>query len=103
VRDAVHGDFQRDGDLLLDLLGGAAGPLCNHLDIIVGDVGIGLDGQRTKCDDAPDEKNGSQRQDEQTFAECGIDDSLNHCLFAVPKSAISSAESLAAGERLWPG
>ena len=52
----------RDGDLLLDLFGGAAGPLRDDLDVVVGDVGIGLDGQVVERDDAPDEQQNGERR-----------------------------------------
>ena len=48
VRDAGERDLKRHGDLLLDLLGGAARPLRDDGDVVVGDVGIGFDGQVVK-------------------------------------------------------
>ena len=56
VRDAGHLNLDRDGDLLLDLFGGAAGPLGDDLDVVVGDVGIGLDGEIVEGDRAPAEQ-----------------------------------------------
>ncbi len=56
VRHAVHLNFDGDGDLLLDFFGGAAGPLGDDLDVIVGDVRIGFDGKAVERDGAPDEQ-----------------------------------------------
>ena len=61
VRDAVHDDFDGDGDLLFDLFGGAAGPLRDHLDVVVGHVGIGFHRQIVKRDRAPDQQQDGQR------------------------------------------
>ena len=38
MRNAVHLNFDGDGDLLLDFFGGAAGPLGDDLHVVVGDV-----------------------------------------------------------------
>ncbi len=45
VGDAGHLNFDGHRDLALDLFGGAAGPLGDDLDVVVGDVRIGFDGQ----------------------------------------------------------
>ena len=56
VRNAVHHDFERNGDLLLHLFGRNAGPLGDDLDVVVGDVGIGLHRKAAEGNDAPDEE-----------------------------------------------
>ena len=56
VPDAVHLRLDRDGDLLLDLLGCASGPLRDDPDVFVGHIGIGFDRQIVKRDDAPDQQ-----------------------------------------------
>ncbi len=48
VGDAVQLHFERNRDLLLDLLGRVAGPLGDDLRIGVGDVGVGLNGKIVK-------------------------------------------------------
>ena len=48
VGNAGHLDLDRDGDLALDLFGAAARPLGDDLDVVVGDVGVGFDGQARK-------------------------------------------------------
>ena len=48
VRDAVHCDFERDRNLLLDLFGGDARPLRDDFDIVVGYVWICFDGELMK-------------------------------------------------------
>ncbi len=40
VGHSVHHDLQRDGDLLLDLLGGDTRPLRDNLHVVVGYVGV---------------------------------------------------------------
>ncbi len=64
-RNAVHHGFKRDGDLLLDLLRGDAGPLSDDIDVVVGNVGICLDGQPMEGDDAPGEQKNSDRQEQE--------------------------------------
>ena len=56
VRESVHLHFDGNGDLLLDFLGGASRPLGDDLYVIVGDVGIGFDGQVVKGNGAPHEQ-----------------------------------------------
>ena len=46
-------NFDRDGDLLLHFFGGAARPLRDDLDIVIGHVGIGFDGQVVERDRLP--------------------------------------------------
>ncbi len=48
VGNARHDNFQRDRDLLLNLFGGAAGPLSDDGDVIVGNVRVGFDGEVMK-------------------------------------------------------
>ena len=62
VRDAGHLDLDGDGDLLLNLFGGASGPLRDDLDVVVGDVGVGFDGQVVERDDAPGEEEDRRRR-----------------------------------------
>ena len=45
VGNAGHLDFDRHRDLALDLFGAAARPLGDDLHVVVGDVGVGFDGQ----------------------------------------------------------
>ena len=58
VRDARHVDLDGNGDLLLDVFGGAAGPLRDDLDVVVGDVGIGFDGEVVERDGCPRRRGG---------------------------------------------
>ena len=44
VRQAVHHDLERNGDLLLHLFRRPARPLRDHLDIVIGDVRLGFNG-----------------------------------------------------------
>src|SRR6202167_1954831 len=80
MRDAVHHDFQWDRDLLFDLFRRNPRPLCNDLDVVVGHVGIGLNGQLPKGNDAPGEKHYGESQHEQTVVQSKINNSTNHLL-----------------------
>ena len=78
VWDAVHDNFQRNGDLLFNFFGGAAGPLRDDLDVVVGDVGIGFDGEIMERDGAPDQQQESGQRDQETVIEGVIDQGANH-------------------------
>ena len=95
------GGFERDGDLLLDLLGGDAGPLGDDLDVIVGHVGVGLDGKIVEGNDAPDEQEEGKAEDEQAIVEGEIDDAANHLLFHRVLQIEGVGDDLVAG--LMPG
>ena len=45
---AVHLDLDRDRDLLLDIFGGAARPLGDDLNVVIGHVRIRFDRERAK-------------------------------------------------------
>ena len=95
--NAVHHGFQRDGDLLLDLLGGDAGPLRDDIDVIVGHVGVSLDRQPMKRDNAPGKQQDSDRQHQKTALERKIDQLSNHCASSVSSSARTLPTTC------WPG
>ena len=78
VGDARHLDLDGDGDLLLDFFGGAAGPLGDDLDVVVGDVGIGFDGQVVEGDGAPGEEDDGRAEDEPAIVQRKIDEATNH-------------------------
>ena len=78
VGNAGHLDFDRNGDLALDFLGGAAGPLGDDLDVVVGDIRIGLDGKRAKADDAPGGEDHHAAQDEPAILQRKIYKRTNH-------------------------
>src|SRR5271163_5127332 len=78
VRDAGHLDFNGYGDLLLNLFGGAAGPLCDHLDVVVSHIRIGFHGQIVKRDSAPNEKQHGGCQDHVPVVECEINQTPDH-------------------------
>ena len=82
VRNAVHRDFDGNGDLLLHLFGGAAGPLRDDLNVVVGDIGIGFDREIVKGDRAPDEQKRRQGQHDKTVVERGIYQCANHETFS---------------------
>ena len=78
VRNPVHHDFDGDGDLLLHLFGRAAGPLRDHCDVVVGDVGIRLDGQIVEGNAAPDREQNGDRENDETITESEIDECPDH-------------------------
>ena len=80
VRDAVHDDFQRNRDLLFDLFRGNSRPLRDDLHVVVGHVGIGLDGKPLERNDARREQQQCQSQDEEAVVQSKINDSANHLL-----------------------
>ncbi len=62
VRRSVHLDFHGDGDLLLDLFRRAPRPLRDDLHVVVGNVGVSLDGKVMKGYGAPHQQKHRQRQ-----------------------------------------
>ena len=64
--------------LLLDLFGGDSRPLGDDLDVVVGDVGIGLDGKRVKRDHPSADQEERESQDKQAFVQGKINYPANH-------------------------
>ena len=81
VRYARHRDLNWNGDLLLYFLGSPAWPLCDHLYIVVGDVGISLDGQVAERKNAPGEHQDGAAKYQPSAPECKINERTNHLLF----------------------
>src|ERR1700676_5008638 len=95
LRNPVQGDFERNRDLLFDFFGGVAGPLRDDLRVGVGDVGIGLDGQIAKRDDAPDEQHPRHAECQDAGAQREIDEQTNclPCFEAAAENASALAPS----------
>ncbi len=72
VGDARHADLEGDGDLLLDVFGGAAGPLGDDVDVVVGYVGIGFDGEVVEGDDSPSKQEDRDDQNDEAVVQCEI-------------------------------
>src|SRR6185437_12443043 len=87
---AIHGHFDRDRDLLLDLLGGDAGPLRDDFDVVVGDVGIGLYRKVVERQDAPGEEQNAHRYYQDPVLKREIDQLPDHCASTVPSNATTS-------------
>ena len=89
MRDAVHDDFERNRDLLFDLFCRNPWPLRDDLDVVIGHVGIRLNGQSLERNNPPSKKDQCQSQDKKAVAESEINDSANHFIapqcFAVAK------------------
>ena len=77
--DAVELALERDGDLLLHLLGGVPGILGDHLRGGVGDVRVGLDRQLGPGIDAEDGDEQEHRHHQPAAVEAGRDETVNHC------------------------
>ncbi len=73
VRDAGHLDLDGCGDLLLDLFCGTAGPLCDDLDVVVGDVGVGFDGEVVERDGTPCKEHERRYEDEPSIIQCKVE------------------------------
>src|ERR1700752_2242188 len=87
VGNAGHLNLDGCGDLLLDLFGGTTGPLCDDLNVVVGDVGIGLDWKIMEGHDSPAEEHDSKTEDEPAVVQRKIDETANHYWSAVFCSA----------------
>ena len=79
VRKPVHLDFDGNGDLLFHFFGGAARPLGDDLNVIVGDVGVGFDRKIVKRNRAPNEQQHGESQNQETVIECVVHEGANHC------------------------
>src|SRR5262249_38440931 len=62
MRNPIHRDLERNGDLLLHLLRGNAGPLSDYLNVVIGDIRVSLDRKVAEGNDTPDEQERSDRQ-----------------------------------------
>jgi hypothetical protein len=78
VGGAGHLDFDGDGDLLLNLFRGAAGPLGDDLNVVVGDVGIGFDGKIVEGDHSPGKEQDGAAEYEPAIVEGKVDEGTNH-------------------------
>src|SRR5258706_13529140 len=76
--EAVHHDFERNRDLLLDLFGGASGPLRDDLNVVVGDIRVSFNGKLLERDDAPGEQQDREGDHKQTIIEGEVDQAANH-------------------------
>src|ERR1700730_14169394 len=82
MRNAVHLDFDGNGDLLLDFLGSPSRPLCNHLNPGIGNIGIGFDREVVKRDHSPNEEQDRQAEHDETIIQREIDEFAYHCCSA---------------------
>src|SRR5579871_6371724 len=81
LRYAVHRDFERNRDLLLDLFRRDSRPLGDYLYIVISDVGIGLDREALKGNDSAGEKDQGEGQYQQAIVESEVNDTSNHSGF----------------------
>ena len=80
VRNAVHHDFQRNRDLLFDLLRGNSRPLGDDLHVVVRHVRISFDRQLVKGNRAPAKQQQCRRQDQETVFQGEIDKLCESCV-----------------------
>ena len=78
VGNAGHLDLDRNGDLALDLLGAAARPLGDDLNVVIGHIGVGFDGQRAKCENAPRGEHRHTAQHQPAALQREIDERADH-------------------------
>jgi hypothetical protein len=78
VWNSVHHDFQRNRDLLLDLLRGNSRPLRDDLDVVVGNVRIRFDGQLVKRNCAPNQQQRRCGENQNPVLQRKIDKLTNH-------------------------
>src|SRR5262249_36754937 len=83
MRDSVHLNFNRNGNLLLDFLGCAARPLGDDLHPNVGNVRVSFDRQRLECHHAPEKEQHCHAQDDEPIIEGLINQKADHCCSAV--------------------
>src|ERR1700719_3963589 len=93
MRDAVQLYFEWNRDLLFDFLGRVPGPLRDDLRVGIGDIGVGLDRQIMKRNNAPDETDVGQAQHHDSIAQRGIDEQPNH--FPCSVTLVENASALA--------
>src|SRR5215813_6951143 len=77
--NAVHCNFERNGDLLLDLFCSDSGPLRDDFNVVVGNIRISLDRQRVESYHSRAQKKQSQRYDKKSLIECKVYNPANHC------------------------
>ena len=78
VWNSVGHDFNGNRDLLLHLFGRMARPLSNDLNVVVGNVRIGLHGKVMKGYGSPNEKQNGRNDDDESIVQGGIDQLVNH-------------------------
>ena len=66
--------------MLFNLLSGYARPLSNDLDVVVGHVGVSLDGKLAEGDDASGKEQEGEAEHEQAVIQSKINNSANHRL-----------------------
>ena len=78
VGQAIHLQLNGNGDLALHFLGGAARPLRDDIDVVVGNVRVGLHREPVKRNDSPDEQQDAEAQDQELLAQGEINEVADH-------------------------
>jgi len=76
--NAVQDDLERNRNLLLYFFCGAAGPLCDDLDIVIGNVWIRFHRQIVERNSTPDQQQNCDGQDQEAIIEGVINQTPNH-------------------------
>src|ERR1700761_8294402 len=79
VRDTGHLNLGRNRYLLFDVLCGMPRALGNDVDVVVGDIRIGLDWKIVKRNDAPREEQKGPTEYKKAIIQGKVDDPPNHC------------------------
>ena len=85
-RNTVHHGFERDRDLLLDLLGGDSRPLRDDIDIVVRHVRIRFDRKLVERNNPPCKEQDRGRQHQKAVLQRKIDKPPDHCASSVASS-----------------
>ncbi len=80
ARNAVHFDFDRNGDQPLDFLGGVAGPLRDEFDVRRREIGIGVDRQFAERDGALDHQRERRDDDHEPLLEREANQACDHAV-----------------------
>src|SRR6202790_113612 len=93
VGNTIQLDLKRDGDLLFHLFCGVTGPLGNDLDVGVGDVWIGFNGQIVERNDAPNEQDDSETHHQDPIVQRQVNQVTDHLLCVASGSKSSGVAS----------
>ena len=98
ARNAVHLDFDRNGDQALDFLGGVAGPLRDEFDVRRRKIRIGVDGQLLEGPRAPAHQGQGGDDDQEGLLEGEGDESGDHTIWPLLDTVGELHEEAAVGQ-----
>ena len=80
MRNTGHLNLDRHRNLALDLLGAAAGPLCDYLYIVVGYVRVGFNRKGAEADDSPHGEHNRPAEHQPPALKREVNECPNHLL-----------------------